>query len=166
MATERVFWKLFGTPSAIYGTVVYASLIAAAAFHGGAEDVWGVFLFSATTIVTFWLAHVFAEGLAHRGSDAEESESIRTSIGHGFVNSIGVIEAAVLPSVPLALGSLGLLGSRQSIQLSLLTSVGVLFVLGLLAVSARHRAFWVRIVSAAVTALFGVVIILIEANVH
>lgn len=145
---------------------MYASLIAAAAFHGGADDVQGVFLFSAVTIVTFWLAHVFAEGLAHQGSKDNGEVSPSVSVKHALFASIGVLEAAVLPSIPLALGSLGLLASRASIQISLVTSVVVLFLLGLLAFSASRRRVWVRIALAAVTALFGVAIIVIEATVH
>jgi hypothetical protein len=166
MATRHVFWKHLGTPSAIYGTVVYASLIAAAGFHGGSDDVQGVFLFSIVTLVTFWMAHVFAEGLAHQGSEKDGAVGDWASVKHALLASVGMLEAAILPSIPLALGSLGILKSRLAVQLSLGTSVFVLFALGILAFSTGTRPLWARVTWAIVTALFGVAIIIVEATVH
>jgi uncharacterized membrane protein len=77
-----------------------------------------------------------------------------------------MLEAAVVPSIPLLLSVLGLLPLRSAVVLSLWCAVVVLAVLGYLAFRVRDRPVWVRLVGAAVTALFGIAVVVLEALLH
>jgi hypothetical protein len=163
---HRAIWRHWGTPAAVYGTVVYASLIAASAMEAYRATAGRILLFSVITIVVFWLAHVFSIALAHHGDADRIGARVRDSLGHALFESSGMLEAAVVPSIPLLLSVLGLLPLRSAVVLSLWCAVVVLAVLGYLAFRVRDRPVWVRLVGAAVTALFGIAVVVLEALLH
>lgn len=167
MQTNRWLWRHWGTAPAIYGTIVYSSLVAAFGYdaaHGG-SNIGRVLLLSLVTLATFWLAHVFAGALAFHGT-ANVPTHIWESIRHALFESTGMLEAAVVPSIPLLLGALGILEPRTAVLLSLWVTVGVLAVLGYIAFSVRHRSPLVRVIGAVGTAAFGLVAVGLEVLVH
>jgi hypothetical protein len=165
-ARPRV-WRHLSTASAIYGLLVYASLIAATSLHVDDDDTIGtVLVFSAVTLVVFWVAHLFASTLAFHGDETVTAATLATSFRSGVTESIGVLESAVIPTIPLVLGVLGVLSPRGAVFLSLVSATVVLGLLGFLAFSLRQRRWWVRILGAIGTALFGVVVIVLEGSLH
>jgi hypothetical protein len=167
MPASPRLWRHLGTASAIYGLLVYASLIAATSLHlDDGESVGSVLLFSAVTLVVFWVAHLFASTLAYHGDESATAVTLVGSVKHGIGESIGVLVAAVLPTIPLLLGTLGVLAPRRSVLIALFVATLILGLLGFLAFSLRHSRWWVRIVGAMGTALFGVVVIVLEGSLH
>jgi len=68
---QRALWRHWGTPAGIYGTIVYASVVAASS--GGAADqadALHVLVFSLVSIVVFWMAHVYSTALGFHAADA------------------------------------------------------------------------------------------------
>lgn len=165
-ARPRV-WRHLSTASAIYGLLVYASLIAATSLHVDDDDtVATVLVFSAVTLVVFWVAHLFASTLAFHGDERITAATLRTSFRSGVTESIGVLESAIIPTIPLVLGVLGVLPGRAAVFLSLIVATVVLGLLGFLAFSLRHGRWWVRVLGAIGTALFGVIVIVLEGSLH
>lgn len=163
----HVVWRHLGSSSAIYGLLVYASLIAATAAHPDDDDTIGTILtFSLVTLVVFWTAHLYAGTLSHHGNFDAADVTLWESIKHGADESFGMLEAAVIPTIVLVLGAVGVLEPRTSIVWSLIAATVVLGFLGFIAFTLREDRLWVRLVGAVVTALFGVVLIILESSIH
>lgn len=153
------------TDEAVYGTVLYAAVIAASSApddHSDGvpgdsaalapRDVLDVLLLSLTTLLVFWVAHVFARTLA-RGA-------LRDALRH----SNGMLLAAVLPTVPLVLGAVGVL--PDAVDWSALLSFVVLAFLGYGSAERRGRGIGIRILSAFIAVVLGFVIVVIKIAVH
>jgi drug/metabolite transporter (DMT)-like permease len=152
--------------SAIYGTIVYAGLVGASSVYEE-DDVEQVLFTSAITLVVFWLAHVYSAALAHHGDDRHEGTvTLGASIRHGFEESFGMLLSAVLPTIPLIVGVAGGLAHEQAVNLALQVSTLMLFVLGCAAFVVRGSRWWWCLLGGVATALFGVVIIVLEAATH
>lgn len=90
----------------LYGTVLVLAVIIALSKSGKAEAsviLGGVVV---TTLV-FYVVHVYADVLARRVSEPESSWSALTrEVGH---EEVAIVEAAILPAIPLLLGTLGVM---------------------------------------------------------
>lgn len=90
----------------LYGTVLVLAVIIALTKSGKAEAdiiLGGV----AVTTLVFYVVHVYADVLALRVSAPERSwRSLAREVGH---EEIAIVEAAILPAIPLVLGTLGAL---------------------------------------------------------
>jgi hypothetical protein len=161
---QRLLRNHWGTPSAIYGTIVYASVVAAASgVHDDQASAARLLIFSLVSIVIFWLAHVYSTALGFTADDDRAGARVRDSLRHALAESNGMLEAAIVPSVPLLLTALGLLPADFGVALSLWLSVLVLAVLGYSVFLLRGRGLVVCIVGAVVTASFGVFVILLKS---
>ncbi|SEA37401.1 hypothetical protein SAMN04515680_0165 [Leifsonia sp. 21MFCrub1.1] len=161
---HRALWRHWGTPAAIYGTIVYASVIAATAVDN--EDSGSavqILVFSLVSIVVFWLAHVYSDALGFHGDADRLSDRMRDSLRHALFESSGMLEAAVIPSIPLLLASLRILPADLGVSLALWLCVLLLALLGFLVFHVRGRGVWACLVGAVVTGLFGVVVILLKS---
>ncbi|WP_445147754.1 hypothetical protein [Baekduia sp. Peel2402] len=90
----------------LYGTVLVLAVVIALtkSGHAEAEIVLGGVLI--TTLV-FYVVHVYADVLAARVTSPDRSwTSLAREIGH---EEIAIVEAAILPCLPLLLGTLGVL---------------------------------------------------------
>jgi len=149
----------FATAPAIYGLIVYVVLIAATSDHE--DDAFEVFGWSAIALVVFYLAHSFAEALA-----AHDVPRIGAAVRKGFVHSLGMLYAAVLPSIAILIaGACGLRG-EQAADWALVVGLLVLGYLGYQAMADRGARVWARLVAALLTAFFGFVIMVIDYAVH
>lgn len=90
----------------LYGTILVLSVIIALSKSGKAEaDIMlgGV----AITSLVFFVVHVYADVLAERVKEPERSwSSLAREIGH---HEVAILEAAILPAIPLLLGTFGVL---------------------------------------------------------
>jgi hypothetical protein len=162
---QRALWRHWGTPAGIYGTIVYASVVAASS--GGAADqadALHVLVFSLVSIVVFWMAHVYSTALGYHGADEHLGARIRDALRHALFESSGMLEAAVVPSIPLLLAALGILPAEVGVLLSLWLTVLLLGLLGYLVFLIRGRSVLVCLTGAVVTGLFGVVVILLKTT--
>lgn len=161
----RALWRHWGTPAGIYGTIVFASVVAASS--GDAHDqaaALRVLVFSLVSIVVFWMAHVYSTALGYHGGEEHLQARVRDALRHALFESSGMLEAAVVPSVPLLLAALGVLPAEAGVTLSLWLTVLLLALLGYLVFSMRGRPVLICLTGAVVTGLFGVVVIVLKTT--
>jgi hypothetical protein len=114
----------------IYGTILVLAVIVAGAkaFEHEAGHIAGLV---AVTVVVFWLAHVYADALAHAVAyDEHLSLADLRRIAH---REASMVEAAVPSLVALLLGAFGILSTKLS--------VWVAFGLGLVVLCAQGITF-------------------------
>ncbi len=93
----------------IYGTILVTSVVAAT---DRSENIWQSFGIVEVTMVVFWLAHVYSDTLAH-SIDAREAftfRRVRRIAGRQWP----LLQAAVVPSLALLAGGLGLIPVRAA----------------------------------------------------
>jgi hypothetical protein len=96
----------------IYGTILVLAVIVAGAraFEHEAGHIAGLV---AVTVVVFWLAHVYADALAHAvANDQHLSLADLRRIAH---REASMVEAAVPPLVALLLGAFGIVSTRLAV---------------------------------------------------
>lgn len=150
------------TPQAIYGTLLICALIGSATDDDYDREV--LVLVLRTTIV-FWLAHVFADGIAYYGRHREEV-SARDALQYGIHHGAGLLYAAVIPSLCLLLGAFGLVDEYVAYYIGLIVPVFLLAALGWIALGNRHVRWYLRLGGAAITAALGVIVILVKIIAH
>ncbi|QWT23985.1 hypothetical protein KPL76_00590 [Subtercola sp. PAMC28395] len=151
------------TPQAIYGTLLVAAIIGTAADEASDRD---VLITTLGTVIVFWIAHVFAEAIAHYGTKTSLGLPLSESLRHSLHGAAGLLYSALLPCVFLLLGALGVLGEATAYRISLLLPVGLLAALGWLALADRGSPVWGRVLGALVTGLLGVFVILLKIAFH
>lgn len=161
---HRRLWQHWGTPAGIYGTILYASVVAASSVSDDSGSAVEVLVFSLVSIVVFWLAHVYSDALGFHGDADRIGDRMRDSLRYALFESSGMLEAAIIPSMPLLLASLGILPAALSVALALWLCVVLLTLLGFLVFLVRGRSVWVCLLGAVVTGLFGVVVIVLKTT--
>jgi hypothetical protein len=162
MGRVRRVRELFATPEAVYGTVVFAAIVAAVSDEDEAElDILQVLIFSVVSIVVFWGAHVYATTIARHGKDG-----LGTTIAAAVKDSWPMLTAVILPSVPLILGVAGVVPPADAVEESLSVAMGVLGVLGFLSFWERGRPLILCFLGGLGAAFFGLLVIGINAAVH
>jgi len=149
----------FATPSAIYGLVLYSAVIAATSDH--ADDTLEVLTVAGITLIVFFIAHAFAEILAAHGA-----HRLRDAFRKGLAHSVGMLYAAILPTIVLIVWSFIGGSADAAADIALIAAVLVLGLLGFEAFAQRGAAWWARLLGALGTALFGGVVILLDYFVH
>ncbi len=173
------------TADAVYGTILYAALIAVSA--GGDEagdgipgdqsgipgdqsgidahvEIAGVLLISITTLLVFWAAHVYARTIAGHGVRNGRDVAVGTALHQALEHSVGMLYSAIPATIILVLGAFGLI--PDAADWALWVNVFVLGVLGYQALSERRRAIPIRILGAVITALLGLILIIVDIAVH
>ncbi|MFJ3391683.1 hypothetical protein [Leifsonia aquatica] len=164
---QRALWRHWGTPAAIYGTIVYASVVAASSIDNeDPESAVQILVFSIVSIVVFWVAHVYSTALGYHGDAAHLRDRLRDSLRHSMAESAGMLEAAIIPSVPLLLATLGVLAVDTAVVIALWLAVLMLALLGFLVFLVRRRPLWTCLLGAVVTGLFGVVVVVLKISLH
>jgi hypothetical protein len=133
MSRAQVLTRLvFGSRRTIAGTV-YGTIVVLAALSAGGKayehDLWHLAAIITTTVLVFWIAHVYAHGLgeslqAGRRLDAAE-------LGAVAGRELGIPLAAVAPTTMLALGAVGVFRGSTAVWLSVGICVATLAVQGL-----------------------------------
>lgn len=168
------------TPEAVYGLVLYATIVAAASTAAEAgkpklvlgdftfhlDDAVAVLIWVVASVVVFWAAHVFAHAVAahgiHEGEAVTVGEATRRALGH----SAGMLYAPILPTIAIVLGALDIIPDGVVFQAALWISVALLGILGFLAFTARRARIGVRVLGGLVIAGLGLVIIIVNALMH
>lgn len=148
------------TPDAVYGLILFSALIGAVSDED--SDALEVLLVAVASLVIFWGAHVFAGTLTSHGADQRLGEAVRRSITH----SMGMLYAAILPSLVLLLGVFRVMSADDAVSLALLFAMIILGVLGYSAFAQRRSPVAVRVLGAIGTALFGLLMIILNIAVH
>ena len=172
---------------AIYGTILFAALIAAASGQSSADgegdgipgdaSLHGIalhfgdraidrgadletLLVAGVTLIVFWLAHVYAHTIAGHGA----VKSVRTALADALETSSAMLIAAIPSSIVLLLGVVGLL--PDAADWSLVLAVIVLGALGWQSFAERGTGAGGRIVGAVVSALLGFALMILKVVVH
>jgi hypothetical protein len=148
---------------AIYGLILATSVIAVSRqytpHNSGITAVTVV-----VTATVFWLAHVYTRVMAlgavehHMPTWAE----IRGTLDHEWP----LVQAGILPTVVLLLGPLGVLADDTAQDVAIGTCLLELGITGLVVARAAGARGLLVAVSAAVSASFGVIVIVLKTIVH
>jgi hypothetical protein len=113
----------------IYGTIVALSVLVAGA-RAYPHEPGHIAVLVAVTSAAFWLAHVYAHGLARAVAHEEHLSfaELRDIARH----EAAIIEATLPSIVALLLGTLGVLSSRAAVWLAFVLGLVVLAVQGVL----------------------------------
>jgi hypothetical protein len=162
----QVVLAAYRSEYSIYGVVLVSAIIAV-----GWEDETDleVLLFTLGSVAVFWLAHIYARTVALEETELTEKPRYR-AIGAAALASarrtVGLLTAMVLPTVALLLAVVGVLDEYVAYYLALWIGVVVLAVLGWGASARRGSPWYLRLVSAIVTASLGALVIWLGALVH
>ena len=146
---------------AIYGTIASMAVVA-----GGAEHtaIGRLLVVTVLTLAIFWLAHVYANALAHHLSAADglDWRAVRSAMAEEWPLVTGPLPALAL----LALGALDVLPDDVAIRLMLWCGVAQLLGWGI-TFARRQRWGWpMALTTGAVNATFGIVIVVLEVLIH
>jgi hypothetical protein len=145
---------------AIYGTIVATAVVAASA-----HDQRPGLILAATvaTLLVFWIAHVYAEVLAHGLRHARMDLSIVPAI---MTRELSMLAAPALSVLFLLLGALGLFGEGLAVRLALWSGVAQLVGWGVDVGWRLGRSWPVAVLGGVVNGALGVVIVLLEVLLH
>jgi len=152
-----VFERSDNLAGAIYGTILVMSIIAAFDFH---EDLWRSLVILVSTSAVFWLAHVYADALALSMNELERFSpgEVRRVAGREWP----LLQAAVVPSLILLVGALGLLGTMLTYRLAIGYGAAALVWWGLVFARKERLSRKVTAAVVVVNAAFGIFIVLLK----
>ena len=141
---------------AVYGSLLVTTLVAVQWRHDVSTTFLGLTLVA--SVAVFWLAHVWAETVNQRvRGPIDQGEFLRLARAES-----PMLAAAVVPTVVLGLGSIGLLQTDTAVGLALTVSMVQLFVWGWIVGRAAHASRWVAFVVATLDLLLGMAIVTLE----
>lgn len=163
MSEQFSITRAVSSEEGIYGLILVSGLIATSGSAGASA--LHTLIFTAVTVIVFWLAHLYAGVVAAHGSVRPDGtiQGLRASIRHAVQRSRGLLASALLPAIALLLGTLGVLEDTTAIWISLWIVVGVLALLGYLAYQRKGAKLHMCLIGAVTTASFGIVIIIAKA---
>jgi hypothetical protein len=141
---------------AVYGSLLVTTLVAVQWRHDVSTTFLGLTLVA--SVAVFWLAHVWAETVNHRVHGPVDRGEI---VGLARAES-PMLAAAVVPTLVLALGSIGVLATDTAVGLALSVSMVQLFVWGWIVGRAAHASRWLAFVVATLDLLLGMAIVTLE----
>jgi len=141
----------------IYGTILVTSVIAAA---DASDAIWRSLGIVEITVIVFWLAHVYAGALAW-SIDSDEPFS-RREVRRIAGREWPLLQAAVVPSLALIAGGIGLIASRTAYWIAIGYGVAALVWWGLLFARKERLGRGATIAVVLVNASFGLVIVVLK----
>jgi hypothetical protein len=146
--------------STVFGTITAMATVAA---YGRAfpDNPWRVEELVVSTAVVLWLAHLYTHGLSE--SLAERRPLRVARLRRLAARELGILLAAVPPSVALLLGALGLLDESASIWLALALGLVVLAVQGLRYARIERIGATGTLVVVAANVGIGLLVVLLKA---
>lgn len=156
--------RAFLSEGGIYGLVLVAGMIVVS--RNLSASSLDALLTVFTTVVVFYIAHVFADTLTGLTGEHGEQRTVRQSLRRAMRRSFGMIGVAVIPLLILALGVTDLLTDEDAVWLALGVDVLLLGAVGWWITSTRTPNLWRRLGGALLTAAFGGVLVLLKALIH
>lgn len=147
---------------AIYGVITATAVIAATSAHS--ESLGQILAGTVATLVVFWLAHVYAEVLAHHltGGHRPSIAVVRVAL----VKELPVIEAPAVSVLLLVLGVLGLLDAGRAVNLALWTGVAQLAAWGVAYARQQGWPWSAAAVAGLINGGLGASVIVLKALIH
>lgn len=144
--------------NAIYGLIVVAAVLAAATDDDPDIE---VFRTAVVTLIGVWIAHVFATVIASPTS-APGVRGVLAAVRH----SLGLVLAPLIPLVILLAGAIDPAIEDAAYWTAVVVSLVLLAVAAWVGFARRGSGLRSRIVGSLVTALAGVVVVIIKAALH
>lgn len=151
------------TPPAIYGTLLVSAIIGTSEDGDTDLEILGT---TVPTLLVFWVAHVFAEAIAHYGRNGHQRVTMRQAVRFSIRHSSGLLYAGIIPCGLLVLGAVGAMEEGDAYALSLLVPVFLLGALGWFAIADRGGAWHAKLLAGFLTGLLGLVVILLKIVFH
>jgi hypothetical protein len=150
------------TEEGIYGVILVAGLIVVS----GMEVLHALtaFVTVVSTVLVFWIAHVYAGAIAYRAPDG--AAGVGASLAHSLRESLGLLVAALIPALILLLGVTHAVPDDVAIWIALWVCVADLAVLGYLAFRRRGSRVAVCLLGALTTAALGMLMVLLKVLLH
>lgn len=164
--SRRAGHLVFGIDDRIAGTVFGTiAAMATVAAYGRAfqHNPWRVEELVASTAVVLWIGHVYAHGLSE---SIAERRPLRPA-GFWFVarRELGILFAAIPPSIALFLGGVGVLDEPASIWLALALGLGILAVEGVRYARIEGLRSMGTFVAVSVNVGLGLLVVLLKVTV-
>jgi hypothetical protein len=161
---SRIRRLVFGTPGQIAGTV-YGTIVAMAAIAAGSHgdtSAGDLAAIVATTVLVFWIAHVYSDALAetialNRRLDRAELVSIAR-------REFAIPLAAVAPLTALLLGAAGVFDGSTAAWIAVLIGLATLAVQGIRYAGVEKLGLLATAVSVTVNLALGLAIIGLKAG--
>jgi zona occludens toxin (predicted ATPase) len=147
----------------VYGAVLAVAVVTAVSSDHSARAAFvlgGVLI----TAIVFWLAHTYAVTLQNRLS--RSGRSVWADARAAAMHEATLLEAAILPSVPLLLAALDVLQRDTGILLAQLVGLAELFVSGYAVARVLEQPQLKAIASGGFCLALGAVLILLKAALH
>jgi hypothetical protein len=152
------------TADAVYGVILYSALIAVVSEKENHS--LEVFVVSFLSLVVFWGAHVYAGTIANHVVRDGREITLGAAFHEAVNHTSGMLYAAVLPSIPLIIGAFHGLSDNDAASISMLIVVVQLALIGYQSFAQRKSRIVVRIFGAIGTALFGLIMVILNYIVH
>jgi hypothetical protein len=154
------WWDIGRTPTAIYGTIISASVLALADEE---DDLLDTALALVITLVIYWLAERWSVLMARN----LKGERITWSAVRGvFVSGWPMVQASYGPALVLVIAGLLGLGTLEAVDLALTATILMLAGLGALGAQRAGLGRLGIVGSSVFVALLGIVLILLKALLH
>jgi hypothetical protein len=153
------WWDVARAPEAIYGTIISASVLAAAHSDDAVAVALGVFI----TLLVYWLAERWSELIAgHLGG-----EPLSWAYGRRvFVEGWPMVQASYGPMLVLIVAKLFGASTETAIDIALVVTIVVLAGLGTLVGLKARLPVWGIVSSAGFVAFLGVLLIVLKTLLH
>lgn len=147
--------------SAIYGTVSVVAVIVVGAHDQASAGT--LLVFAATSMGVIWAVHVYASTLASAGVTGLHW---REALRHAIHDELGVLEGAAAPLAVLLLGVLGVLEDKRAIVVAVWSGVVLLTLIPLVWLRRLGSAWLPALAAAAVSGMFGLLLVVLKTVVH
>ena len=155
--------RLLTSEESVYGLILVSGMIVVSGSAVGTSI--NALVTVGVTVIVFYLAHVYA-GTLGRLAATDGHAGLRSSIVAAARHSRGMLVASVAPLIILLLGTTDLIDDGAAIWSALIVNTVILGVLGWIAVARWSTQWWPRLLSALITAGFGLVLIALKALIH
>jgi hypothetical protein len=152
---DRIASTVFGTITAMATVTVYGK-----AFP---DSPWKVEELIASTAVVLWIAHLYTHALAESISEDRRLNGAR--VWSLAVRELGILLAAIPPSIALTLGALGLFDETVSIWLALGLGLAILAVEGVRYARIERLGSAGMLLAVGVNVGIGLLVVLLKAEV-
>jgi hypothetical protein len=147
---------------AVYGTILVLAVVAALSEDESATPL-AILGGALATSIVFWIVHVYADVLSRRAGGEASLWAVARDSAH---REWPLVEAALLPLVPLLLGAIGVFGRSTAITLSILVGLADLAGWGYVAGRALDQSRLAAVLSAVAAVALGTVMVLLKNLVH
>jgi hypothetical protein len=143
------------------GGFIYGTILALAVLVGGVkafpDDAWKIVVLLAVTALVFWLAHVYADSLAH--VVAENQHLSLAELGRIARRESSIIEAAIPPVAALLLAVFGLISTKGAAWIAYGLGLAVLTTSGLVFARVERLGWLATLVVVALNVALGVALV-------